>query len=186
MKSKRPTNAELAGKLVLATLLMFGFGFAMVPLYDVLCDALGINGKPSGRIAYAAAHVDRSRTVTVQFLSMNNRDMGWEFKPLVREVKVHPGVLTTINYFAKNPGKQAMVAQAVPSVSPGEGSLYLQKTECFCFNNQTLLAGEEIQMPVRFYVDPDLPKHIHTLTLSYTLFNMTDKVPPAARVATNG
>ncbi|MBI2381762.1 MAG: cytochrome c oxidase assembly protein [Gammaproteobacteria bacterium] len=178
----RPTNAQLAGKLSVAALLMFGFGFAMVPLYDVFCEALGINGKPTGRLAYAG-EVDRSRTVTVQFLAMNDRSMDWQFQPLVKAVKVHPGEPTTVKFYAKNPRGMDMVGQAVPSVAPGEGALYLQKTECFCFNQQTLKAGESIEMPVRFHVDPALPEHIHTLTLSYTLYNVTDKAQVAAKVA---
>lgn len=179
---KRPTNAQLAGKLVLAAVLMFGFGFAMVPLYDVLCEALGINGKPTGRLAYAG-EVDRSRTVTVQFLAMNDRAMDWQFQPLVKQVKVHPGEPTTVKFYAKNVRDVDMVGQAVPSVAPGQGAIYLQKTECFCFNNQKLKGGEAIEMPVRFHIDPALPKDIHTLTLSYTLYNVTDKAQATAKVA---
>lgn len=178
----RESNGKLAGKLVLAAALMFGFGFAMVPLYDVLCEALGINGKPTGRLAYAG-EVDRSRTVTVQFIAINDRGMDWEFRPLVKSVKLHPGAPTTVGFYARNPRGTDSVGQAVPSVSPGEGAQYLQKTECFCFNQQKLKGGEAIDMPVRFHVDPALPEHIHTLTLSYTLYDVTDKAQAANTVA---
>lgn len=181
----RISNGKLAGKLALAASLMFGFGFAMVPLYDVFCEALGINGKPTGRLAYQAGQVDASRTVTVQFIALKDRGMDWQFKPRVHQVKVHPGALTTVNFYAKNPAAIDMVGQAIPSVSPGQGALYLQKTECFCFAQQPLKAGAETEMPVRFYIDPALPEHIHTLTLSYTLFNVTDKARADDTVAKN-
>ncbi len=172
------SNGKLAGKLSLAVIAMFGFAFAMVPLYNVLCDALGINGKPTGRLAYQTGQEDKSRWVTVQFIAINDRNMDWAFKPLVSSVKIHPGELTTVEFFAKNPEAQAVVAQAIPSIAPSEGAKYLQKTECFCFSQQTLKAGEEVNMPVKFYIEPSLPDYIHTLTLSYTLFNVTQKAKP--------
>lgn len=183
----RQSNAQLAGKLAFAAVLMLGFAFAMVPLYDVMCEALGINGKPTGRLEYQAGQIDTSRTVTVQLIAINDRNMDWEFHPEVREVKVHPGALTTVAFFARNPRASERVAQAIPSVAPGEGAQYLQKTECFCFNQQKLAAGAKTDMPVRFYIDPALPENIRTITLSYTLFDVTEKAKtePAAKVATN-
>ena len=177
------TNAQLAGKLLVAAVLMFGFGFAMVPLYDVMCEAFGINGKPTGRLQYQAGQIDTSRTVTVQFIAMNARNMDWDFHPEVREVKVHPGALTTVAFFARNPSGSDRNAQAIPSIAPGEGAQYLQKTECFCFNQQKLAAGAKADMPVRFYIDPGLPEDIHTLTLSYTLYDVTATAKDAVKIA---
>lgn len=151
---------------------MFAFGFALVPLYDVFCEITGINGKTGGRYeASVSSQVDENRTVTVQFLASNGPDMPWEFRPVVRSVQVHPGEPVTVNFFAANPTDHAMVGQAVPSLSPSEGTLYFHKTECFCFNQQPLDAGESVEMPLVFIVDPELPEHITKLTLSYTLYD---------------
>lgn len=175
-----PANAtkSMVIKLLFAVVGMFGFGFALVPLYDVFCDIAGINGKTANS-AYQAVEVavDRERVVTVQFVATNNAEMGWEFKANQHAVKVHPGEATNVSYYAKNPSDHAMTAQAIPSVSPGRAAAFLHKTECFCFNQQTLAAGESLDMPIRFFVDQDLPKDIHTITLSYTIFDVTeDKV----------
>jgi len=151
---------------------MFLFGFALVPLYDVFCEITGINGKTSGRYEVAAAgQVDGQRTVTVQFLASNGPGMTWEFRPVQRSVKVHPGEAVTVNFFAANQSDHAMVGQAVPSLAPAEGTPYFHKTECFCFNQQPLEAGESVEMPLVFIVDLDLPEHITKMTLSYTLYD---------------
>ena len=151
---------------------MFGFGFALVPLYDVFCDITGLNGKTANEKAeYAAAPVvDKDRLVTVQFISNLNEQMPWEFKPMTYSVKVHPGVPTKIDYLVRNKTNRAIVGQAVPSVAPGLAAAYFQKTECFCFTEQKLEAGEERTMPVVFIVDSSLPKNLNELTLSYTFF----------------
>ncbi|OEY66161.1 cytochrome c oxidase assembly protein [Marinobacter sp. X15-166B] len=151
---------------------MFAFGFALVPLYDVFCDITGINGKTGGR--YQAGVTDGeadSRLITVQFIAQNGPEMPWVFRPMTRNIKVHPGEAITVNYYAENPTDQAMVAQAVPSLSPSEGTLYFHKTECFCFTQQALAAGETVEMPLVFIVDKALPEHLRKLTLSYTLYD---------------
>ena len=169
-------------RLVFAVIGMFGFGFALVPLYDVFCDITGLNGKTQGRYELSqddALEVDEQRQVRVQFITHNNESMPWEFKPVVSEVVVHPGVLTSVDFFAKNPTGKTMTAQAVPSLSPSQGVNYFHKTECFCFNQQTLAAQEEVLMPLRFVVDKALPEDLKVLTLSYTLFDQKISVESA-------
>lgn len=163
-------------KLVAVAVLMFAFVFVvMVPLYDVLCDALGINGKTSGE-AYTAvdAQVDLSREITVQFMTQNNEGMPWEFAPSVTAMKIHPGGVNDTVFLARNPLPDAMVAQAIPSVSPARAAEFFHKTECFCFIQQPLDGKSDVQMPLQFIVDQDLPSDIKTITLSYTIFDVTD------------
>jgi cytochrome c oxidase assembly protein subunit 11 len=168
-------------KLVTVAVAMFAFVFVvMVPLYNVLCDALGINGKTSGS-AYTAvqAGIDTSREVTVQFVAMNNGGMPWEFSPGDRTLKVHPGAANDTVFHARNPMPDAMVAQAIPSVSPSRAAEYFHKTECFCFNQQPLDGRSSAEMPLQFIIDRDLPADIKTITLSYTLFDVTDMAQDA-------
>ena len=163
-------------KLVLVSVMMFAFVFVvMVPLYNVLCDVLGINGKTSGQ-AYTAvqAGVDENRTVTIQFVATNNEGMPWEFAPTATVMRVHPGAVNDTVFFARNPMPEAMVAQAIPSVSPARAAEYFHKTECFCFNQQPLDAEDSAEMPLQFIVDQGLPRDIKTITLSYTIFDVTD------------
>lgn len=176
-------NNKLVLKLAAIVVGMFGFGFALVPLYDVLCDALGINGKTSDIAAlYEAVEIDESRLITVDFITRVNSGMPWEFRAQTRQVKVHPGELSQVDFYVRNPAETAIVGQAVPSVSPGPAALYMNKTECFCFEQQTLQAGEEVLMPMKFYVDPQLPEDITYFTVQYTLYNVT---PSADVVAMN-
>jgi cytochrome c oxidase assembly protein subunit 11 len=168
------STKRLVVKLALTVVGMFGFGFALVPMYDVFCEWTGLNGKTGGRVEYSATQeVDQQRVVTVQFTASNNASMSWEFHPVVHQVEVHPGELTQIAYYARNPGNARSIGQAVPSVAPLKAADYLRKTECFCFTQQVLEAGEAIEMPVLFYVDPALPADVSKLTLSYTLFDVT-------------
>lgn len=165
-------------KLMAVAVAMFAFVFVvMVPLYNVLCDALGINGKTSGE-AYTAVstQVDESREITVQFVATNNDGMPWAFRPQVTMMKVHPGAANDTVFFAANPTANAMVAQAIPSISPSRAAEYFHKTECFCFNQQPLDGESSAEMPLQFIVDQDLPRDIQTITLSYTLFDVTDMV----------
>lgn len=167
-------HRTLVTKLLLVTALMFGFGFALVPLYDVFCEVTGINGKTSNVPATALVDgVDTSREITIEFLARPNKDMPWIFKPEIRRLTVHPGEVHVMNYFAENPTGQMIVGQAVPSVSPGQAALYLHKIECFCFTQQQLAAGRNMLMPVQFYVDPALPAQFSTITLNYTLYDVT-------------
>jgi cytochrome c oxidase assembly protein subunit 11 len=167
---------DTTAKLVVMAVLMFAFVFVvMVPLYNVLCDALGINGKTNGE-AYTAvlAEVDTSRTVTIQFIATNNAGMPWEFGPGDKVMKVNPGAENDTVFFARNPMPQAMVAQAIPSISPSRAAEYFHKTECFCFNQQPLGGESSAEMPLQFIIDQDLPRDIGTITLSYTIFDVTD------------
>ena len=157
---------------------MFGFGFALVPLYDVMCEALGINGKTNtvSAVQPQGMQPDYSRTVRVEFMSHIKPDMPWQFVPETRVLEVHPGEVVQTNYIAKNLSGLSLVGQAVPSVSPGNGATYFNKMECFCFNQQPLDGHKSAEMGLIFYIEPEIPESIHTLTLSYTLFNITSDV----------
>ncbi|MEZ8034586.1 cytochrome c oxidase assembly protein [Vibrio crassostreae] len=181
LSNKRSTK-KLTGYLVLSVVAMFGFGFALVPLYDVMCDALGINGKTNtvSAVQPQGMQPDYSRTVRVEFMSHIKPDMPWQFSPEVRVLEVHPGEVVQTNYIAKNLSASSLVGQAVPSVSPGMGATYFNKMECFCFNQQPLDGHKSAEMGLIFYIEPDIPESIHTLTLSYTLFNITNEVGAAA------
>ena len=174
-------NKRTVYKSLFAVVAMFGFGFAMVPLYDVFCDITGLNGKTAGRYEASKVQdhvVDSNRKVRVQFVTQNNENMPWEFRPVDYQVNVNPGAMIAVDFYARNPTNKPMVAQAVPSLSPSEGTDFFHKTECFCFNRQVLKPGEEVLMPLRFVVDEALPKHLGTLTLSYTLFDQTETLAP--------
>lgn len=163
------------GAIVVA---MFGFGYLLVPLYNVFCDITGVNGR-SGALEEATTTAqfkpDPTRTVTVQFVANNNVAMPWKFQPGLATMKVHPGQLYATYFVAANPTDHKMVSQAVPSIAPAKAARYFNKTECFCFSQQPLAAHEEKQMPLRFIVDPRLPKDVKTLTLAYTLFDVTSQ-----------
>ena len=158
--------------LVVMAVAMFGFAFALVPLYDVFCDITGINGKTSSTpAALTENRIDTSRTVTVEFVAYINQGMKWTFTPQVTRMEVHPGETHKIAYAAQNLTARASVGQAVPSVSPGLAAKYFNKIQCFCFNHQPLEAGASAELPLVFYIDPDLPDDINTLTLAYTLYD---------------
>lgn len=151
---------------------MFGFVFAMVPLYDVFCDITGLNGKTSGNPAVAReVQPDLSRTVMVEFVASVNETMPWDFKPTVTRMEVHPGQMYRTSYYAKNRTGRTMIGQAIPSVTPGQAARHFKKTECFCFTEQEFGAGEGRDMPLLFMVDPELPEEIEVLTLAYTFFD---------------
>jgi len=168
------TKQRLTISLFVTSFLMFGFGYALVPIYNVLCKNLGINGKPS-ETAYATipAAIDTSRTITVQFLSTVNAALPWDFHAQTKQLKMYPGEMHRIAYYAKNRSDHTMCVQAIPSVTPGLAAKYLKKTECFCFTQQTLASNQTMDMPILFHIDPDLPKNISTVTISYTLFDVT-------------
>lgn len=169
-------NTSTVKKLLVAVVAMFGFGFALVPLYDVFCDITGLNGKTNtSGVAYAATSIDKTRVVKVQFITRNAQGVPWKFEPLINEISVHPGEMKLVKFYAKNLSENDIVGQAVPSVSPGLGANYFNKIECFCFTQQPLKAGEDVEMALQFYVDQELPSEIKTLTLSYTLYDITDK-----------
>lgn len=163
------------GKLSIVVVAMFAFVFVvMVPLYDVLCEALGINGKTSNeRYRAVAGQVVAEREVKIQFVAQNNDGMTWGFHPGENVMRVNPGAVNSTIFYAENPNTRAMVGQAIPSISPARAAEYFHKTECFCFNQQPLDGGATAEMPLQFIVDQDLPRDIRTITLSYTLFDVT-------------
>lgn len=151
---------------------MFGFGFALVPLYNAICELTGVNGRPSNtRIASTVVENPQARTVSVEFLTTVNGDRGYTFDPVTPRIEVHPGKLYKVEFVAQNTRDHAVVAQAVPSIAPFSAARHLRKTECFCFRQQPFAAGEEKRMPVVFMLDPELPAEVDTVTLSYTFFD---------------
>ena len=172
-------NKKLLIRFACFAVIMFGFGFAMVPLYDVFCDITGLNGKTNQQAVAAGnfnpGDVDKNRNISIQFTVTNNEQMPWEFEPNVAAVTLHPGEIKRVSYYAKNLTDKDMTAQAIPSVSPAEAASYLKKIVCFCFNSPSLAAHAEANMEVQFYVDKSIPEHLKTLTLSYTLFDITNQ-----------
>lgn len=183
---QKNSTPVICAKLGVTVVFMFVFAiFIMPPLYDLFCDVTGLNGKTGDALSADKAStfgVDTSRTIKVQFLATNNEGMSWDFYPQVKEVIVHPGEPTAINYLATNTTKIDMVAQAIPSLVPYKAANYFHKTECFCFNQQTLASGKTAELGLSFIVDVDIPKHIKTITLSYTLFDITQTIAPAVAV----
>jgi cytochrome c oxidase assembly protein subunit 11 len=166
-------NRRLVRRLLLVIVGMFAFGFAMVPLYDVLCKITGLNGKTGGRVvATEPMRIDEARTVTVEFVANLNQGAPWEFAPRVARMQVHPGQFYQTHFWARNLADQPMTGQAIPSVSPGLAASHFQKIECFCFNRQLFQAREGREMPVTFRIDPQLPADVRTVTLSYTFFRI--------------
>lgn len=175
------SHKALVKKLVLLTLAMFAFGFALVPLYDVFCDITGLNGKTANEAVQSTPQkVDDSRLIKVEFITRKAQGIPWVFTPHKSHIFVHPGQFNAMAFLAKNQAKSHIIAQAIPSVSPGKAAQYFQKIECFCFNQQPLNANEEVDMSLQFYVDNELPQDISTITLSYTLYDITDKVDKVA------
>lgn len=174
-------HGSLTARLALVACAMFGFGYALVPLYELMCEVTGINGKTGRAEAAEVAQggVDKSRLITVEFVGSVNTNLPWTLQPVVKSIQVHPGALTEVEFLAGNRSREPRMGQAVPSVSPAEASRYFFKTECFCFTDQTLAGGEERMMPVRFVVDARLPKHISKMTLSYTFFGLKPAVEGA-------
>jgi cytochrome c oxidase assembly protein subunit 11 len=198
-------NRRLLVQLLLVVVVMLGFGYALVPLYRAICNALGINvlslneqkkrtgdwlsDNGAGRLGNAGGaagkvgntQVDRTRTITVEFDA--NARGPWDFKPALRSVQVHPGELATVMYEFRNVQTRTMAAQAIPSYAPMQAGAHFTKLECFCFNEYKLAPGESRQWPVVFVIDPKLPRDVTTITLSYTFFEVGGKVPAAPAAA---
>jgi cytochrome c oxidase assembly protein subunit 11 len=188
MKHLLADNRRMLAKLLVVTVVMFGFGYALVPMYRAICEALGINvlavaerrvasGSWTGSKPVTNTQVDASRLITIEFDA--NARGPWDFKPAQRSVQVHPGEVTTVMYEFRNVQNRTMVAQAIPSYAPRHSSGHFNKLECFCFNEYKLAPGEAKSWPVVFIVDPKLPKDVTTITLSYTFFEVGGKVPAA-------
>ena len=176
-------NRALLRKLAVIALAMFGFGYALVPMYRSICEALGINvlslaerqtGANGVSTAAPNTQVDRSRSVTVEFDA--NARGPFDFKPARRSIEVHPGELATVMYEFRNVQGRTLAAQAIPSYAPQQAAAFFNKLECFCFNEYTLAPGQSKQWPVAFVIDPKLPKDVKTITLSYTFFEVKGKV----------
>ena len=177
-------NSKMLGKLVIVAAMMFGFGYALIPVYKQICELTGINvltQKEEGVAPVGNTQIDQTRTVTVEFDA--NTTGPWRFRPVTSSVQVHPGELSTVLYEVVNTQARQMDAQAIPSYAPQEATKYFHKIECFCFKQQTLGPNEARQMPVVFYVDAALPKSVKTITLSYTFFEVGTTAAPVKPAA---
>ena len=161
-------------KLIIAVPLMFAFGFALVPLYDIFCEVTGLNGKVSQSEYSDELEVDNGRPIALQFISTNNENMPWTFEPSEQVMKIETGKYHTATFYVKNTTNKKMVAQAVPSVAPSNAAAHLKKLECFCFEQQELMPGEDALLPVKLLVSDELPSNIKNIILSYTIFDITD------------
>jgi len=171
VEARRQANRRLGFKLlwVVGGAILFTIG--MVPLYNVICSATGLNGKTSNVAALESTSVDTTRWVTVEFTGNVMPGLGWNFYPNQGSIRVDPGQIETTTFMAKNMTNEVVTGQAIPSISPGQASQYFKKIECFCFTQQKLNPGESKEMPLRFYVSRDLPKDVEVVTLSYAFFN---------------
>ena len=176
------TNSLLAWKLSLIVLAGLLFAFAIAPLYDVLCKKFGLNGRADSTMTATDKNmkIDKTRWVTVIFTGNTMPGLAWSFDPTDTTLRVHPGEITLTSYTAKNNGANSELGVAVPSVTPELAALYFKKIECFCFKQQTLKSGESKKMPVMFYVRPDLPSDVNTVTLNYAFFNGVTSLGQAA------
>lgn len=175
-------NLSTPKGLIVLVIFMFGFGFMLVPLYDVFCEITGLNGKTAGQYEgeLTPSSSEKGRQITMQFVVNKNDNLPWEFEPNQDEMTLAVGERKETTYRVTNTYKTAAIAQAVPSVSPSEAAEYLHKIECFCFEQQPLEAGEHKDMPLIFFIDTALPEHINKITLSYTLFDITHSTNPAS------
>lgn len=172
------SNRSIIGQLVVLTVAMFGFGFLLVPLYDVFCEITGFGGRTNAEAATVAEAPDLTREIRIEFITTVNSYAQFEFAADVDSMTVNPGKMYFATFTAKNAAVEDKVAQAVPSVAPAAAAEYFTKLECFCFTTQEFAANEERAMPLQFIVDPDLPDYVDTITLQYTFFD-------TARVAAN-
>jgi len=173
-QNKVSPHRRMMTKLIIIGIAMFGFGYLLVPFYNVFCKALGINGKPNSVSIVNDSVIDKTRTVRVEFIATNNESLQWIFRPMETRITLHPGEDRRIAYFAQNLSDHDMVIQAIPSITPGIAAKHFKKTECFCFTQQYFKAHESMEMQVLFHLDPALPKKVKTITLSYTVFDVTE------------
>lgn len=177
-------NRRMFRKLAVFAVVMFGFGFALVPLYEKICEVTGINNLLRPDHLPANTQVDRSRLVTVEFDSNLGGNMPWTFRPEATSIRLHPGELTTIVYEVRNDSGRTMTGQAIPSYAPALAGQHFRKLQCFCFDKQQLAAGETRQMPIAFVVDPGIPGEVNTITLSFTFFEVPGRDTPASAAGT--
>lgn len=171
---RAPGNNRMLARLSIVAVAMFGFGFALVPFYDHICRALGVNSMVERNELPANTQVDLTRTVTIE-LDANAHGMPWRFQPTVRHLQAHPGQLVHVEYEVANVRNAPMTGQAVVSYGPALAGRFVRKLDCFCFTQQTLAAGETRRMAVSFVLDATLPADINTVTLSYTFFEVAGK-----------
>ena len=164
-------NIDILKKLFMFSVIMFGFGYALVPLYEKFCEVSGINELQRPDKLTKTTKVDETRVIDV-LLDVNVHGLPWEFRPLQSSIQLHPGKLTEVLYEISNKSDETQIGQAIPSYSPKRLEKYLRKFECFCFSQQELKGGETRQMPLQFLIDPELPEDIHEVTISYTFFAM--------------
>ncbi len=182
MSDLKRANLNMTWKLVAIAVGAFGFGFALVPLYSVLCSVTGY-GDASKLLqkaeARAAEKPDPTRLVTIEFMTSVASAGSWDFRPVKREIQVHPGQLDSADFIAHNLTGHPSTANAVPDIAPSQTAAYFHKTECFCFSPQHFALNEQRSMPVRFFVDPALPKYIDRITLNYTFYDESSRVSAA-------
>ncbi len=177
MNAPTRNNKRLIITILIGVVLMFGFAYLLVPLYSLVCKQAGINGRSATQDSDdAALGIDRSRTVTVQFMTTIHGDLHFQFRPLITHIDIHPGETKQVYFYAENDTGHTITVQAIPSIAPGEAAKYLKKTQCFCFTQQTFRKNEKVDMPVIFHVDPEISKKIDYLTLNYTLFDATQYI----------
>lgn len=175
---RKKSNKKL---LIILVGIVFGmcvFSYALVPIYYTLCRTFGINGKPDLTPELPLSEVVPTRSVIVEFLTTENKSLPWKFYPKTKKMVVHPGESAEVVFYAENTTDHEMTVQAIPSITPGPAAKYFKKTECFCFTQQTLKAHEAMDLKLLFHLDPKLPQYVHTLTLAYTLFDVTNRVKP--------
>jgi cytochrome c oxidase assembly protein subunit 11 len=170
-KTLNKKNKKLVLKLMVLVIGSIVFAFSLVPLYKLICDATGLNGKTNSVADQTSSKVDASRWLKVEFTSTVMPGLGWNFYPNQTSINVHPGEVMLVTFTAKNITNEVVTGQAIPSLSPGQASPYFKKIECFCFKNQKLKAGETKIFPMRFYISPDVPGDLKTVTLSYAFYN---------------
>lgn len=175
----RADNKRILTRLLVVSVVMFGFGYALVPFYQKICEVTGINNLLNADEPVRSTQVDSTRSVTIEF-DANTHGLPWNFKPGQTSVTVHPGELVHVTYLVRNTHDRAVTGQAIPSYGPQLAGQHFRKLDCFCFSRQTLGPGEAKEMPVVFVIDPALPKDVNTITLSYTFFEVAGTTTAAA------
>jgi cytochrome c oxidase assembly protein subunit 11 len=177
VSEQKQSDRALTWKLLAIAAGSFGFAFALVPLYNVICGVTGVGDQSALlRKAKAVEHLDPNRTITVEFVTNEGGNGEWDFRPVKREIEVHPGQLYSAEFFAHNLTGRDTVVQAIPSIAPSKVAAYFHKTECFCFSPQHFTASEQRDMPVRFIIDPAIPSYVDRITLSYTFYDESSRV----------